>query len=363
MKKLSVMLTVLFFWTNPVFAEIVIGWAGQSLCEGMFSDNGVYVTPSPDTYQWYPASNSWGVVNGSGAREYANMMRAQTGQSIYMITGCVGGTTVDQWSDTSPGSVLSNYKAQVTASGKIPHIQQWNQGQAEYDWPVNINTYNHYYSRVTTFYSNILSTWGKTSAQLPLNVWVSGRASYGSSQAINAAQIALGTSLPGARLGTSYYDLNYVDGTHVDAVSYQIMGDRQARLDLKGLGVSSFNCSANPRILGGWRLNNYQIEVITDTPCGLHTHSWASTLTGWEVWNADFSWYIPIQYVYLTGSPNWWGTSIIIQLAASTGPNLNVYFWRDQYRSAAAPAFSNDTTLGVNGNPLAPLPFGLQTPN
>jgi len=361
MKKLSTLFAALVFWTNPAFAEIVVGWMGQSLCEGMFSDNGVYVAPSPYTYQWNPSTGSWGTVSGSGAREYANMMFAQTGQPIYMISGCVGGTTIAQWTDTTPGSVLMNFMSQVSASGKIPNIVQWNQGQAEYGMPQDVSTYYYYYGKISWLYPYLLSSWGRTSAQVPFNVWISGRASYGSSQFVNAAQLYYASNAPGARLGTAYYDLTYVDGTHVNAASYQVMGDRQARIDLKGLGVSGFYCSVTPRILGGWRVTNQLIEVITDSPCGLHTHSWVSSLTGWEVFNADYSWYVPISAVWLGGSA--WGTSIFIQTAAATASNLHVYFWRTQYLDPSAPSFANDVSLGVNGNSAAPLPFGFQTPN
>lgn len=302
MSRFFLSLIVLLALTCGVRAEIVVAWAGQSLCEGMFSDNGVYVAPSPYSYQWNPSTNSWGTVSGSGAREYANMMVAQSGQEVYMITGCVGGTTIDQWTSTVPGSVLMNFMAQVAASGKTPNFVQWNQGQAEYSMAQDVSTYYYYYNKMNVLYPYLLSSWSLTSNQLAFNVWVSGRASYGSSQFVNAAQIYYATTVPGARLGTAYYDLTYSDGTHVNAASYQVMGDRQARLDLKHLGVSGFSCSSTPRILGGWRLNAYQIEVITDSPCGLHTHSWSSSLTGWEMWNADYSWYIPIQAVYLTGS-------------------------------------------------------------
>ena len=362
MKMILVLLWCLVFTAtggSVVRADIVVAWAGQSLCAAMFTDNGVYVAPNPYTYMWDPSTMSWTTVNGAGAREYANMLSTQSGQPVYMINGCVNGSSIAQWIDQSPGTPLTIFKALVANSGKTPDIIQWNQGQTDY----NGTGYWTYYNSLAWLYPHLLSTWGRTSSQLPMNIWISGLAGpgFGSSQNVNAAQLAFATSWPGARLGAAYYDLTYVDGTHVDAASYRIMGDRQARLDLKGLGVSGFYCSATPRILGGWRLTSNVIELITDSPCGLHTHSWASSLTGWEVYNADFSWNIPIAVAWLAGSS--FGTSIYINTAASTASNVWVFFMRDQWQNPSAPPFANDTSLGVNGNPVAPLPFGLQTPN
>ena len=340
-------------------AEIIVAWGGQSLCKAMFTDNGVYVAPASNTYMWDQSSLSWITVNGAGAREYANMMNAQTGQTIRLINGCVDGSSLAQWMSTASDSPYTWLKNQVLSSGKSPNILQWNQGQSDYGG----TSYATYYSGLGWVYSNLLSSWGLTSTQMPMSVWISGRATWGTSQSINAAQLAFATSYPGARLGPAYYDMTYVDGTHVDAASYRIMGDRAARLDLKALGVSGFWCSITPRIIGAWRLTDTLIEVITDSTCGLHTYSGVSSLTGWDMWNANYTWKIPIAAVWLTGSSQWWGTSIIIQTAASTANNVWIYFWLDQYQNPNAPAFSNDSSFGLNGNPVAPLPYGFQTPN
>lgn len=361
----------LLFLSVSARAEIVVAWAGQSLCKAMFTDNSIPVTPAPDTYLWNETTGTWGQVTGTGAREYANMLRAQSGQPVYMLNGCKDGspllayhadpsTPTFYWMSQTGASPLIALRDQVNASGKKPTILQWHQGQSDY-FTCTGSVYFDYFNGLTWLYAYYLSEWGLTSTQMPMNVWISGRATFGTSKCVNAAQLEVARTLPGARLGTAYYDLAYVDGTHLDITSYRLTGDRQARLDLKALGVPGFECSATPRITGAWRINNSLVEVITDSPCGLHTHPWVSYLTGWDVWNADYSWHVPITGAWLAGSVH--GTSVFLQLAAPTAPFLWVHFWYDQYRDPSAPAFANDTSLGVNGNPVAPLPFGFQTPN
>jgi hypothetical protein len=354
-------------------ADIVVAWAGQSLCANMFTDTSVSIAPAPGTYIFNPYTNTWGGMGGVGAPaiEYANMMKAQTGQDVYMFNGCVGGSAMlpssatppgsnNFWSTNVAGSPLANLINQVNASGKVPNIFHFNQGQAEYTSSLP-NVYGDWITGVTWLYGYVLGQWGLTPAQMPMNVWITGRASYGTSQYINAAQLTAALSITGARLGPAYHDLTYdADGTHLSGWQNVMLGDRAARNDLKAMGVPGFGCAGQPRILGGWMVTNQMIEVITDSPCGLHTYAWAATLTGWSVY--DTSWNsIPIASAWLSGSA--YGTSVYLLLAYPINPRPYVYYWINQYQSPAAPPFANDTSLGINGNPVAPLSFGFQSPN
>lgn len=373
MKSMFLSLILLIATGNAALAEIVVAWAGQSLCSNMFTDNSVYIAPATNTYQWNSASSSWETVQGAPAREYANMLNAQTGQSIYMITACSGGSALlaasavppgsnHHWTSTASDSPLTWLVNQVNASGKKPNILNWNGGQAEYT-SSDPNIYGNYYNGLAWLYSYLLSQWGLTSSQMSMSVWISGRANYGTSQNVNAAQLSFATSYPGARLGPAYYDLTYdTDQTHLVGWPNITMADRGARNDLKALGVSGFSCAGTPRIVGGWMVTNQLIELITDSYCGLHTHSWATTLTGWTVYDSSWN-VVPVSSAWLSGSSGWWGTSIYLYLSWSVNPRPYVFYWINQYQNPAAPSFANDTSLGINGNPIAPLPYGIQMPN
>jgi hypothetical protein len=137
-------------------------------------------------------------------------------------------------------------------------------------------------------YGAILAHFGKTAAQMPINVWTGLRgAGWPTSRNIlNAHQIFCST-VAGANLGVSYYDAACPDGIHPDATSSQIMGLRAAALALKNLSV--FGCGGadcGPRIISADRFAHIIILKTAGHP--LRVEPWR-TLSGFQIWWNDFS--------------------------------------------------------------------------
>lgn len=365
MRRLLLALLLLVVSTTTALADKTAAFLGQSLCTNLFTDNSVYVAPSAGTYMWDVGTNSWVTVQGAGAREYANMLHAQTGETIRLYPACVGGsallaananpaTPTQYWLSSATDAPRTALFNMVAAAGVIPDWVEWNQGQQDYTSTLP-DVYNDYRTGLNTFYTSLLTQWGKTTSQLPFTVWVSGKASYGNSQYVMGAQVSAASSFAGMRQGSAYYDLTYTDGTHVNAASSIIMGDRGARVALKYLGFAGKG--AGPKITTLWRNGSVLIlNVALDggtmlqpkNPWGI---GYINSVAGFYVW--DTSWNpVPINGVQIMGN------RIQIQMAYPTG--ACVTYQHNSTQEAGWSVYDDDDLfIPGYGQPLIPMPIAI----
>jgi hypothetical protein len=330
-----------------------IAFIGQSLAQAMFQVSVNPPTPLACTYLWN--GSNWGAVTGNGAITYANavsakLARANCDPTVRLYNAAVGGNGLlaenaasahAYWLDTTSTGPLQGLYNQVAAGGYMPDLLEWNGCQQDYcDLAHDANLSNSISAGMASLYSMILAKWGLASAQLPIKVWVPGKASYGTvaSQWVMDGLIRFATTTAGASLGPSYYDLNYLDGTHLDAAGYATCGQRGA-LDTAGPQIIGVD-RAGSRLLLNLKFNGGKFI--------------ASQLTnGFGVWSEDFTITMPIAYVRSVGE------RIELDMGAhptyGNNPPWRVrvgYQWTNAI-DASWPAFDDQPM------PLTPLPVPL----
>jgi len=341
-------------------AETVIALGGQSIPAALFTETvSVMPVPRAGTFMWHQASASWVAPTGAGAIELANMLNAQTGNDIYLINGCVGGTALLQananpatptqyWLSNAPDSPLTWLLSQVAACGKTPAIFMWNQGQQ--DCLCNVgDMFNGYLQGLLQLQGILLNAWGLSANQLKFSVSPSGLAPWGNAQPIWRAQLHI-RHYAGFSLAPAYYDLPTVDGVHLTGPAYVTWADRLARNLLKQLGHSGFsNAGPGPMITSSWK-SGTTVAIATDSGTGLTTYPGTSTLSGFQVWNYDYSWNIPVAAAYLSSG------LIFLTLAADPGGNqIRLGYMNNQYQPTNAPVFDGQSQFVPGGSPLMPL--------
>lgn len=340
-------------------ADRVIAVGGQSIPAALFTETvSSMPTPSAGTYLWNQSASSWVSPTGAGAIELANMLRAQTGDDIYLINAAIGGSSLlpantgsvpnNCWLNGAGDSPLSWLLGQVSACGKTPSVFLWNQGQQDYLCNVG-DMYNGYMQGLVQLQGILLNAWGLSANQLNFSVSPSGLAPWGNAQQVWRAQVAMG-GYTGFTLTPGYYDLPTVDGVHLTGASYQIWADRIARCLLKYWGHSGFSeCGPGPRITSAWK-SGTTVAIATDSTTGLTVHPGTSFISGFQVWNYDYSWYIPIVAAYLSSG------LIFLNLGADPGGNqIRLGYMNNQYQSTSHPVFDGQNKFVWGGSPLLPL--------
>lgn len=352
----------------------VIAFAGQSLAAAMFTEMsgviGAPPAPLAGTFMWNQGLLSWVPVNGAGAIEYANMIKATTGDDVYLINGAIGGSSLLQvacdpgspdncWSNTQPDSPYSWLMGQVASCGKIPTRIEWDQGQQEYGYEAanpGFDMYNSYRAALVTLYSRIELVWGN-SPQFCISP--SGKSLTGYSQQVLRAQIDSAAAYYGFRLGPAYYDqypTQSVDGTHLTGQGYRVKGDRMARNYLGQTIPGGWqNSGPGPQITSAWK-SGTTIAMATNSNTGLVTFNWVSTLTGFCVWDRNFTRTYAIQQAYLSSG------LIFLSLYENPGAALvNIGYQFDNLQDGSAPVFDQQQAFLGWGSPLIPLATPLLT--
>lgn len=353
----------------------VIAFAGQSLHAAMFTEmSGVAGgPPSPitGTHMWQQSTLSWVPPYGAGAIEYANMLKAATGDDIYLINAAIGGASLLQvacdpaspdncWSNLAVDSPYSWLMGQVASCGKTPTRIEWDQGQAEYAYTAanpGYDMFTNYTAALQALQSRINSAWGSTPQ---FCISVSGKASYGYSQQIMRAQINVSTML-NFTLGPAYYDMYpqwSVDGTHLTGQGYRVKGDRMARNYLGQMGVTGFGgCGPGPQITSAWK-GGSTVAIATNSSSGMTTYPGPGSLTGFMVWDYGYTRTYDIASAYLSSG------LIFLSLTENPGDGNHVHigYQFDNYQSSAKPVFDNQSVF-VSGSPLIPCANPFETSN
>lgn len=341
-------------------SELVIALGGQSIPAALFTETVPSMpTPSPGTFMWNQSSLSWVAPTGVGGIELANMLRAQTGHDIYLINACVGGSSLlsantspatpnNCWLSWAGDSPLVWLLTQVSSCGKTPSIFMWNQGQQDYLCNVG-DMFGGYLNGLVQLRDILLNAWGLSISQLNFSVSPSGLAPWGNAQQVWRAQTYV-RHYSGFSLAPAYYDLPTVDGVHLTGYAYQIWADRLARNLLKQLGVSGFaNAGPGPLVTSSSK-SGTTVALATDSTTGHTNPSGSTNLTGFQAWNFDYSWYIPITGAWLSGN------LIFLSLGADPGSNqIRLGYMNNQYQPVSAPVCDGQSQFVPGGSPLMPL--------
>jgi hypothetical protein len=340
---------------------------GQSLAQEMSQVSVNPPAPSPNTSMFYPGPNIWGAVTGNGAITYCNAVSAALAKAgldptVRLYNAAIGGNGLLAgsapsahafWLCTASDGPLQGLYNQVAAGGYMPDLLEYNGCQQDY---LNLNNDTSLSTTIQngmgTLYSMIRAQWNKTAAELPLTAWVPGKASYGQvgSQLVMDGIIKFATSTAGAKLGPSYYDLHYVDGTHLDAAGYGICGERAARMACSRLGVPAYENAGAAQIVSIDRAGARLILNVTAGHCLV-----PQMATGFGVWSDDFTVQMPIASVRSAGE------RILLDMAShptyGNDPPWRVrvaYQW-DNAVDATWPMFDDQPM------PLTPCPMPIQS--
>ena len=92
------------------------------------------------------------------------------------------------------------------------------------------------------------------------------------------------------------------------------------------------------------------VALATDSATGMNAYPGTSFLSGFQAWNYDYSWYIPITGAYLSGG------LIFLTLGADPGSNqIRLGYMNNQYQPTNAPVFDGQSQFVPGGSPLMPL--------
>jgi len=363
--------------TSAKAVDITIAFVGQSLCAEMFSVSSSPPTPLSGTSMWANGSTSWTAVTGNGAIQYANRIKTATGATnVRLYNACFGGSALlsadaspaaNYWLNTASGAPLDLFYTMVSNSGVVPDLIEYNQGQQDYMSSLP-NLLGDYEAGLGSLRSMILSHFGKTAAQLPWQQWVTGKAAYGQagSTYVNAAQIRYGLSgAAGVALGPSYYDLTYVDGTHLNAASYQTNGDRGAVGALRLLGATGFTRpGSGPSITSAIRSSN--LVLLGTNAASILGHraplypkspfNNTTNISGFTVWNSSYSSTIAVNAAQTIGD------MVLLTLASDPGAGAHVGYQWDNAYNASNPIYDDNDPFSTGfGLPLTPLTIQVST--
>lgn len=284
---------------------IVVAFIGQSVGNYMFtvSDN---PPPCPSNcYMLNRATLAWGPVTGNGAIEYATHLAAVTGQEVRLYNACYDNSAMVAtyappatpdlyWSSIAGDSPLASFAAQLdspAAAGYVPQLLELNQGQAEFQG--GMTDPNVWVYGFTTMYGLILAHCGKTSAQMPINIWTGMRGGVaGTSPYVFLAHQQAASTIAGAALGVSYYDGQTVDSVHPTAGWHQVNGARAAAFALKRLGNAAFAAAdSGPKIVSA--THDSGIFYLLGTS-GHPLRVDGRNLTGFQAWRSDYASLVPV---------------------------------------------------------------------
>lgn len=338
-----------------------IALLGQSLNQQMTTVISNPPISHPDTALWNGAT--WGAVTGNGGIEFCNKMQSILNEPIRLYQGAVGGSslcavsvnTTGYWLDTTPGAPLPAFYAKVAAGGSVPDLIVWNQGQQDYYY----TNYNQYLVGMTTLYNGILAHFGKTYSELPIVVMIANKANYGANSAyIRQAQMDFVAGTPGAYIGSAHYDLPRPDGAHLSASGYETLARRTAVAALTALGVQGYKYRG-AKILSGQRNGNrILLTVDLQGATALWPNNPWNSLTGFTVWNSNYSTQIPITSAYIV-SPSW----ILLNLASNPGANCHVtYQWGNDADESNTPSSDSNPLGDPLGLPMQPTAANINIP-
>lgn len=209
-----------------------IALLGQSLIQAWTTAIDSPPASDPDTSLW--DGSEWVAVTGNGAIWFANMMRQLMQSEIKLYQCAIGGSALcpisanpdpnQHWLTADVGRPYRGFLEQIWATGAVPDLVIWNQGQQDY-WQTG---YWDYLYSLSQLQHNILSACNKTAETLPIMVMPSGPHVLTTHMAdVRKAQADILT-YAGFKAGPSQDDLPTEDGTHLSALRYGVMGRRSA---------------------------------------------------------------------------------------------------------------------------------------
>jgi len=310
--------------------------------------------------------------DGAGMIELANMLKVQSGYDVYIYNASYGGSSVvpqatnpatpdNCWQIQAPDSPLSGCMTQVAVGGKIPQFVIWVQGEAEAQYSGN----NPGFDMVTNYKLCLeqlrqyqLTQWGVTYNQCTWMITPVGKINYGNTKYVLQSQQLYYNGTPGVRPGSARYNLNTVDGVHIDGPGCRVLGDLYARDILNQLGIAGFaNCGPGPQIIYSQK-GGYNLGLWTNSTTGIVALPGTSGLTGFQVWDYYYTALLPITIAYVSGGLIW------LQLANSPGDGnkVHVLYEADNAQAISSPAFDQQQPFLNWGSPLLPC-YGITTAN
>lgn len=263
---------------------------GQSLGATMFAVNYHNPTPLAGTFMW--TASGWAAPTGDGAREYANRIKAATGEDVYLINACVNGLPLlpvsggASWTTTGAGSAAATAIAATQAA--LASVSGLDLDRVEFmgcQSDAMALAYPDMYASITAGLTTLL---GLLRAGLGngfrLAVWPVGKVASGSICHLNRA-ISVWSNQPvmGVEHGPASHDFAYSDGTHWQDSQYLLGGIRgsvnaNSYFAAKAAGTHNVNhFGAGPKVSKIVRLNNMAL-VYVDTKPG----TWIQARNPWS---------------------------------------------------------------------------------
>jgi hypothetical protein len=311
--------------------------SGQSNADGLRVGTSAV---APDAkVRLYDQDDSWKQMfasNGAGVVALANRMRTLTGKPVGIMVRASAATSIGQW-QPGGGSLLDQALADLQQATATPAKTTgdiaaflWCQGEADTGVGTSYNAPTAYRAALDAIYTAVKNQTGRSAAQLPFLLAVTGRHEGQSGndmgwQNIRQAQMEWCATTAGAVLSHMTYDLPMADMFHYTAPDgYAEHGKRFGRSAAKAVGATVYGADG-PKILSATRQGAaITVQVALNGSAALQT-SGTGALSGWQVSADDFATLLPVSAIAVQGT-----SQILLTLASAPAANVTLklrYGW------------------------------------
>jgi hypothetical protein len=256
---------------------------GQSNMEN-WSTDGAGVPNAALSY--YRSSWEKKSLTGAGAIAFGNALIAEFGVVVGLIDGAVGGTSIAQWTDTSPASVYDDALQQIITNGGKVELVAWHQGEADAVAGTSEASYTTSLGTLVTTNMRASVTNGSDQTNLPFFMGQLGRRTNGTDATTQNIRSAITAFADGATADVYYaaemYDLSLADTVHLTAAGYVTHATRYAAAVADIMGAGTFH--RGPKISTGLLVNSTTVDVNISHVGGSDFFP-TSAITGFEVFD------------------------------------------------------------------------------